>query len=90
MWLVGDGPVDQPGVLFEYDASYREDAASRLLDGFEGVLRTDGYAAYNKVCREHAITRIGCWDPARRKFVEACKAAPAKNKGSKVHMSIAF
>jgi transposase InsO family protein len=30
------------------------------------------------------ITRIGCWDHARRKFVEASKAAPARNKGSKV------
>jgi len=30
-----------------------------LLDGFAGVLQTDGYAGYNKVCRENAITRIG-------------------------------
>ena len=46
MWLVRGGPADQPGVLFEYDASC-EDLASRLLDGFEGVLRNDGYADYN-------------------------------------------
>ena len=34
----------------------------RLLDGFEGVLQTDGYAGYNQVCRENNITRIGCMD----------------------------
>lgn len=39
---------------------------------------------YNRVCRDNNITRIGCWDHARRKFVEASKAAPAKKKGDKV------
>ena len=56
----------------------------RLLDGFEGVLQVDGYGGYNRVCRDHPITRIGCWDHARRKFVEASKAAPAKKKDSKI------
>jgi len=84
MWLVRGGPPDQPSVLFEYDASRGEDVPMRLLDGFEGVLQTDGYAGYNKVCRDNPITRIGCWDHARRKFVEASKAAPTQKKGQQV------
>ena len=84
MWLIRGGPPDRPVVLFHYDASRSEDVPSRLLDGYAGVLQTDGYAGYNKVCRDNPITRIGCWDHARRKFVEASKAAPAKKKGQKV------
>jgi len=84
MWLVRGGPPGRPAVLFGYDPSRGEDVPSRLLDGFEGVLQADGYAGYNKVCRENAITRIGCWDHARRKFVEASKAAPTKKKSQKV------
>jgi len=84
MWLIRGGPPDQPAALFEYDASRGEEVPSRLLDGFEGVLQADGYAGYNRVCRNNPITRIGCWDHARRKFVEASKAAPAKKKGHKV------
>jgi transposase len=84
MWLIRGGPPDRPVVLFHYDASRSEEVPSRLLDGFAGVLQTDGYAGYNKVCRENAITRIGCWDHARRKFVEASKAAPSKKPGQKV------
>jgi len=84
MWLVRGGPPDQPAVLFEYDVSRGEDVPLRLLDGFEGVLQVDGYAGYNRVCRDNPITRIGCWDHARRKFVEASKAAPVKKKGDKV------
>ena len=84
MWLIRGGPPDQPAVLFEYDTSRSEEVPLRLLDGFDGVLQADGYAGYNKVCREHPIIRIGCWDHARRKFVEASKAAPSKKKGQKV------
>lgn len=58
--------------------------ARRLLDGYAGVLQTDGYAGYNQACRDNPITRIGCWDHARRKFVEASKATPTKKKGQKV------
>ena len=84
MWLIRGGPPDRPVVLFHYDASRGEDVPSRLLDGYTGVLQADGYAGYNKVCRDNPITRIGCWDHARRKFVEASKASPAKKKGNKV------
>jgi len=84
MWLVRGGPPDQPAVLFEYDTSRSEEVPLRLLDGFDGVLQADGYAGYNKVCRENPIIRIGCWDHARRKFVEASKAAPSKKKDQKV------
>ncbi len=84
MWLIRGGPPDQTVVLFEYDASRSEEVPLRLLDGFSGTLQTDGYAGYNKVCRDYDITRIGCWDHARRKFMDASKAAPAKKKGSSV------
>jgi transposase len=58
--------------------------ALRLFEGFLGVLQVDGCASYNRVCRENALTRIGCWDHARRKFVEASQAMPAQKKGSNV------
>lgn len=84
MWVIRGGPPDKPIVLFEYDTSRSEEVPLRLLAGFKGVLQSDGYAGYNRVCRENEITRIGCWDHARRKFVEASRAAPVKKKGAKV------
>lgn len=84
MWVMRGGPPGQPAVLFEYDPSRSEAVPSRLLEGFQGVLQADGYSGYNRVCRETPITRIGCWDHARRKFVEASQAMPTKKKGEKV------
>ena len=82
MWLIRGGPPDQPVVVFEYDASRSAEVPSRLLEGFSGTLQTDGYAGYNKVCRENNIIRIGCWDHARRKFVDAIKGMSTKQKRS--------
>ncbi|MBO1520723.1 IS66 family transposase [Oceanisphaera pacifica] len=78
MWVTRGGPPHQLSVLFEYDPSRAGSVAVRLLDDFNGVLQADGYSGYSKVCKQNSITRIGCWDHARRKFVEANKSTDPK------------
>ncbi|MCH8500267.1 MAG: IS66 family transposase [Marinobacter sp.] len=80
MWVTRGGPPDQPSVLFEYDPSRGGQVPVRLLDDFQGILQADGYSGYGQVCAANKLTRIGCWDHARRKFVEAARAAPGKDK----------
>jgi transposase len=87
MWLTRGGPPGQPSVLFEYDPSRAGKVPVRLLDDFKGILQADGYSGYGKVCRNNGITRIGCWDHARRKFVEATKAAKPQGKGKPTKVS---
>lgn len=77
MWVTRGGPPDRPSVLFAYDPSRSGEVAERLLDGFTGILQADGYSGYSAVCKQQGIRRIGCWDHARRKFVEASRASPA-------------
>ena len=81
IWVTRGGPPGRPTVLFAYDPSRAGSVPVRLLDDFSGILQADGYCGYGQVCRDSAITRIGCWDHARRKFKEASKAAPPKKKG---------
>lgn len=82
MWVTRGGPPGRPSVLFEYDPSRAGSVPVRLLDGFSGILQADGYSGYSQVCKESGLTRIGCWDHARRKFIEATRAAPkGKDKG---------
>jgi len=87
MWLTRGGPPGQPSVLFEYDPSRADKVPVRLLDDFKGILQADGYSGYGKVCRNNGITRIGCWDHARRKFVEATKAVKPQGKGKPTNVS---
>jgi transposase len=87
MWLTRGGPPGQPSVLFEYDPSRAGKVPVRLLDDFKGILQADGYSGYGKVCRNNGITRIGCWDHARRKFVEATKGTKPQGKGKPTNVS---
>lgn len=91
MWVTRGGPPGQHSVLFEYDPSRSGDVALRLLDGFSGILQADGYSGYSVVCKDNKLTRIGCWDHARRMFVEASRVdikKPAKGKQSLADQAI--
>ncbi|MCP4405797.1 MAG: IS66 family transposase, partial [bacterium] len=91
MWVIRGGPPDKLAVMFHYDPSRSGKVPVRLLDDFNGVLQADGYSGYALVCRANNIRRIGCWDHARRKFVEASKAADvkkAKGPPSKVDVAL--
>jgi len=87
MWVQRAGPPNKPIVLFNYDPSRSAETAERLLSGFEGVLMSDGYAAYKKVAQDNEITHLCCWAHARRKFMEAKKAQP-KGKTGKADKAI--
>ena len=92
MWVTRGGPPDQPCVLFANDPSRAGEVPERLLYGFSGTLQADGYAGYNAVHKNQTLTRIGCWDHVRRKFVDAAKVADPKNaqkgKASKADVAI--
>ena len=82
IWVTRGGPPGRSSVLFAYDPSRAGSVPVRLLEGFSGILQADGYSGYSQVCKESGLTRIGCWDHARRKFIEATRAAPkGKDKG---------
>jgi hypothetical protein len=57
------------GTVFDFRMGRNRDGPKRLLAGFEGLLQTDGYAAYNGC--GHKVEQAACWAHARRKFVEA-------------------
>lgn len=77
MWVTLGGPPEQPSVLFDYDPSRKKGVALRLLDGYQGYVQTDGYGGYGEACQQPGIIQVGCWDHARRKFVDAQKAQPS-------------
>ena len=78
IWVTRGGPPGQPSVLFEYDPSRAGKVPQRLLEGFSGTLQADGYSGYGLVCQSQQVTRIGCWDHCRRKFVEATRVVDHK------------
>lgn len=64
----------------------------KLLDGFKGYLKTDGYVSYNAACKNTVLLILVCMGHARRKFIEAQDIQPkAKEvKLSKVDIALGY
>lgn len=80
----GDPVGGRSIVLFQYSPSRSRESISRLLEGFSGILLTDGLGVYDGFGGlQSGIVHAGCWTHVRRKFVEAQKGTKATSrKGS--------
>lgn len=79
MWLYRTcGDTDKPIVLYEYQPTRSAENPKKYLDGFSGYLHADGYQGYHKL--PDNIIVVGCWSHARRKFDEALKVLPEKDR----------
>jgi len=79
MWIYRtSGDEAHPIVLYEYRPDRKSSRAEDFLKGFSGYLHADGYSGYHNL--PDGITVVGCWAHARRKFDEALKTIPEKER----------
>jgi len=67
----------RPGgsVVFDFRRGRGRDGPKRFLGQFEGILQTDGYAAYDQIGGPRMV-HAACWSHARRQFFEAVQLNP--------------
>ncbi len=68
---------DRPGgsVVFDFRLGRGRDGPKQFLGQFEGILQTDGYAAYDQIGGTRMV-HAACWAHARRQFFEAVQLNP--------------
>ena len=84
MWLYRtSADAEHQIVLYDYQTSRSGAHPKQFLQGFTGFLHTDGWEEYHrKLPRE--VTLVGCWAHCRRKFDEALKTLPEKDRAGSV------
>jgi len=72
LWQYG-----KPGgeTVFDFCLGRGREGPRKFLGEWEGILQTDGYAAYDDIGGPKLV-HVGCWAHARRKFVDAVKVNP--------------
>jgi hypothetical protein len=72
LWQYG-----RPGgtVVFDFRLGRGRDGPRQFLGQFEGILQTDGYAAYDQIGGPRMV-HAGCWAHCRRQFFEAVQLNP--------------
>jgi len=79
MWLYRtSGNAKHPIVIYEYKPDRKATHPTEFLRGFKGYLHTDGYEGYHGLPPD--IVVIGCWAHVRRRFDEALKALPERDR----------
>ena len=83
LWVLRGQSPKRTLLRFHYDPSRSQRVASELLEGFGGVVQSDGYAAYSFLDSQPRVEHAACWVHARRYFKEAQKAASKAEKRQK-------
>ena len=66
------------GAVFDFQLGRGREGPKNFLAGFNGILQTDGYAAYDKVGGSKLV-HAACWSHSRRRFYEAHQVAPGES-----------
>ena len=61
--------------MFDFRLGRGRDGPKRFTGQFEGILQTDGYAAYEQIGGPRMV-HAACWSHARRQFFEAVQLNP--------------
>jgi transposase len=80
LWQYG-----KPGgeTVFDFCLGRGREGPRKFLGEWEGILQTDGYAAYEDIGGPKLV-HVGCWAHARRKFVDAVKVNPQDGEAIKM------
>jgi len=68
-------------VLFEFASGRSAAFPNAMLKNFNGILQTDGYPGYNDLRKKAGVISVGCWDHARRKFMDVIKVTDKERTG---------
>jgi len=78
-------------VVFDFRMGRGREGPKRFLEQFDGLLQSDGYAAYDSVGGPKMVHAV-CWSHSRRKFVEAVKLHPGDRAALRIvaHINALF
>lgn len=86
MWVYRTGKLydEKTIILYDYQKTRKADHPKKFLEGFSGILQTDGYQVYHTMEKEKEnLTVAGCWAHARRRMADIVKAiGKEKAKGT--------
>ena len=90
IWVTttAESQKEHPIALYNYREGRSAYDARAVLDGFEGYIMCDGYAAYDALLKPRKdgsppmnVTLVACMIHIRRKFVEALQVVPVNARG---------
>ena len=83
MWVchTGERAESPPIYLYWYDPGRSTEVLMNFLEGYRGILVTDGYPAYHKAAKDNPdkLQVAGCWTHCKRGFAKLVKSLDKAN-----------
>ena len=80
MWvLVGGKSVDPAYRIYDFQKDRKHKHAAELLKGYQGIVHSDKYGAYEELAKKKQIIWAPCWSHIRRKFFESANDPPFRD-----------
>ncbi len=77
MWVLVGGKSSNPGYrIYDFQLNRCHHHAANMLKGYNGVLHSDKYGAYEALANAKKLIWCPCWSHIRRKFFEAESGDP--------------
>jgi transposase len=73
LWVYHSCDPTNRFIFFEFSLTRSGANVENRLQAYQGLLQTDGYSGYNGFRKKDGVINFGCWDHARRKFVDVVK-----------------
>lgn len=91
MWVyrTSEFNKDRPIVIYEYQRTRHHRHPQEFLNGFHGILETDGLQQYHMLENLNGLTNANCWVHGRRDLADALKAID-KNSRIDARQTIAY
>lgn len=81
MWVIVGGESANPAYrIYDFQTNRCHHHAAKMLKGYQGVLHSDKYGAYESLAKQKLLTWCPCWAHIRRKFIEAETGDPPFRK----------
>lgn len=90
MWVCRGGLPEQPVLLYHYAPTRSGSVARELLQGYQGLVQSDGYSGYDFLDLDPGIVHGGCWAHARRKFMEVKKGLAKGSKTGSADVALSY
>lgn len=85
MWVYSTGARASKNIaVYNFRTDRKKSTAEAILEGYDGIVQTDGYVAYG----DGKYINAGCWSHCRRKFWDSIHAKNKKCKAAHAVMLI--
>lgn len=77
MWVIAGGQENKPALrIYNFRMDRRHNNAAELLKGYDGIVHSDKYGAYEALACKKEFTWCPCWVHIRRKFFDGESGDP--------------